>query len=385
MKQVANVQLMQKMNREKVLTYIRNHPDAVRPQIAAETGLSLASITNITAFLLSKGLLKESGIEQVGRVGRKSILLSFNPDAWGLVCVVILPDSVQVSYTDLSGRVLSEQQKALKNMTAQDLIDWLSREIQVIKERASLPVLGVGIAVSGLVLDSRTVLSSSLGWRSVDLKSSLETRLSLPVFVENITMARAVWELNQEGRTDGKNRLFLDISNGIGSAQFYGGKVRDGMIGEIGHTTVEKDGAPCFCGNRGCLEVMCSKEKILREFKKKTGKTVSGAELQKLADEKNPIAEALIRKSGEYLGIGMANLVNLLNPDTIYINNSDFSDLPGVLAEGEAVMRKRAYPMISDKLEILVGKTPAEGVIGGIAIHLCDLIFSADFPGSILE
>ena len=101
--QVANVQLMQKMNRLKVLNYVRQHPDCSRPEIARETGLSLASITNITTYLLDIGILSESGTETVGRVGRKSTLLRFSKDAYSLICIFLSEDYINIYVTDLLG------------------------------------------------------------------------------------------------------------------------------------------------------------------------------------------------------------------------------------------------------------------------------------------
>ena len=102
-KQVGNVQLMQKMNRLKVLDFIRRNPDTSRPMIAAHTGLSLASITNVTSYLLDAGFLKESGIESVERVGRKSTLLKFCSDSYGLVVAILSDKEISVSYTTLEG------------------------------------------------------------------------------------------------------------------------------------------------------------------------------------------------------------------------------------------------------------------------------------------
>lgn len=88
-RQVGNVALMQKMNRLKVLNFVRRNPDVSRPNISAATGLSLASITNITSYLLDLGLLMESGTEKVGRVGRKSTLLRFCADVYDLICIFL--------------------------------------------------------------------------------------------------------------------------------------------------------------------------------------------------------------------------------------------------------------------------------------------------------
>ena len=96
-KTVGNSQLIQKMNRLKVLNYIRRNPDAARPQIAHDTGLSVASLTNITSYLLELGLITECGTEKVERVGRKGTLLRFRAESYGLICIFVCTYSVNVS------------------------------------------------------------------------------------------------------------------------------------------------------------------------------------------------------------------------------------------------------------------------------------------------
>ena len=84
---VGNAQLIQKMNRLRVLNYIRRNPDVARPMIAHDTGLSLSSVTNIISYLLSAGFVTESGMEKAERVGRKGTLLRFGANAYGIVCI----------------------------------------------------------------------------------------------------------------------------------------------------------------------------------------------------------------------------------------------------------------------------------------------------------
>ncbi|MGN1059341.1 MAG: ROK family protein, partial [Clostridia bacterium] len=382
---VGNVHLMQKMNRVKVLQYIRRTETAARPQVAAATGLSLSSITNITSFLMEKGLLCESGVEQVGRVGRKGVLLSFCPDRWSLVCVVVRPDDVQVCLTDLNGRILEERKVAIGGQSLQTVADWLITTISGLAASAQCPVLAVGIAVSGLVLDSRLVMSSSLGWKSADFKALLEPALHLPVFVENTTIVRAVWQFRESGAGSSDNMLFVDLEGGVGAAQFYHGAVSRAMIGEIGHTTVAIDGDPCFCGNRGCLEVMCGTDRLLRQYQALAGESVTPTELADRHAHGDEKAAAVIAECGEYLGLGLANLANLFNPNVLYINQGDFSALGAVLDRAEQAMAGRAYPAVTAQMKThRVDIGPGE-LIGGMAMNLCDCIFALDFPGGILE
>ena len=154
-KQVGNVQLMQKINRLKVLNHVRRNPDVVRPMIAKETGLSLASITNITSYLIEVGLLSETGTENVGRVGRKSTLLRFCASKYNLICVVLGKNHINIAYTDLEGKIADIIKVDSAKLTPDEIMNSVRENVQLLlsnhgKER----VLGIGVAISGLVLDN---------------------------------------------------------------------------------------------------------------------------------------------------------------------------------------------------------------------------------------
>ena len=186
-KQVGNGQLMQKMNRLKVLDYIRRNPDSSRPIIAEQTGLSLSSITNVTSYLLDSRLLTENGTEQADRVGRKSTLLRFNSEAYGLILASLTEKQAEVSYTDLDGRVLSSHGFSTEGRSQSEVLSLLEQHISdLLQQFSHKNPLAIGVIFSGLILDdSRFVMSSSMKWRHLDIKKHLETRTSLPVFVEN--------------------------------------------------------------------------------------------------------------------------------------------------------------------------------------------------------
>lgn len=379
--QAANVWLMQKMNRAKVLNYVRCHPYATRPQIAAATGLSLASLTNITAFLLEKGLLKESGIEQVGRVGRKSVLLTFQPERYCFLCLVLMPGIARLMLTDLSGSVLQMSEKEMTKESFSGVVFWLSQEAAKLREVAKEQVLAVGAAVSGLVLNGRLVLSSSLGYRGLDLQKELESVLDLPVFVENTTMARAVWQFRDSTK---EQQLYVDLEGGVGAAQLSGGKLHQGMIGEIGHTTIEKGGDACFCGNHGCLEVMCAPQRMCRQYERITGRAVTAAELEEL-QKNDDVAKQVIADGAAYLGMGLSNLIQLFNPNELYINRGLFAEIPTALRLSIEEIRQRVFPVLCETMQIRLVSSGDEELVRGIALGLCDRVFSVDFADSLLE
>lgn len=386
-KQVANVQLMQKMNRLKVLSFVRRNPDVARPQIAQKTGLSLASITNITSYLLDLGLLAECGTEKVGRVGRKSTLLRFCAKNHDLICVYLNEKYMNIAYTDLEGKAIEKIKVETDGLTPDDIIEELRQNVKsLIKKRDKSRILGIGIAISGLVLDdSRFIFSSRLKWKSQDVKSALEKETDIPVFVNNVSFLKAVWYFAQKQFDTPDNMLYIDLENGIGAVQYADGSIFRKTLGEIGHTTVERNGEPCFCGNRGCLEAMCSPKRLASLYEASSKKSATLREIDKLYKKEDLCAVGAVSSCGTYLGIGLANLVNLFNPSVMVINSGDFEDCPSLLIEAERVLRERAYPTLTQKLSIKHINETEENTIFGTAFDLCDRLFDVSFSGNIVE
>lgn len=387
-KQVANVQLMQKMNRLKVLDFIRKNPYISRPLIAEKTGLSLASITNITTYLLDLGLICECGTEKVGRVGRKSTLLCFKAINYGLICIHLTEKYINVAYTDLEGKQIEKIKIEVLNLSLSAITDEIRRIVKkFVKKHGKSNILGIGVAISGLVLDdSRFILSSRLKWNSFDIKSVLEKDTNIPVFVNNISFLKAVWYFSKKSSEKADNMLYIDMEKGIGSVQYANGSIVRNTLGEVGHTTVDKDGQPCFCGNRGCLEAMCSPSRIIQLYKESSGKEISElSEIDKLYKKDDPHACYAISECGKYLGIALANLINLFNPSTMVINPGDFEGCPSLLTEAERELKNRAYSALTKRLSIKHITETDEDVVYGTAFDLCNKLFDISFPDNIVE
>ena len=396
--QVGNAQLMQKMNRLKVLNFVRNNPDCSRPQIAEATGLSLPSLTNITTYLLEVGILCENGVESVSRVGRKSVLLRLKADKYDLICVLLKESGVVIARTDMEGTVKETQQLWIEGMSSTVITNRVCDAIvSMVNACEKDRVLGIGVAISGLVLsDSRFIMSSKLKWNSFDIKTRLEDQTGIPVFIDNVSVLKAAWYFSRNFKNSNQNMLFVDLENGIGAVVYQGGSIQRNIIGEIGHATVEKDGPKCFCGNDGCLEVMCSPQRLLNLYKEEaknntSGEENAGKEVKTLAELEerflagDVVAKGAIADCGKYLGIGLANLINLFNPATLVIDTGDFSDCPSIIEEAREELCKRAYVALTQKLPMMKVKETQENVICGTAFDLCDKVFDISSPANIIE
>ena len=395
---IGNVQLMQKINRLKVLNLVRERGPAARPEIARVTGLSTSSVTNIVGFLLEKGLLVETGPLAKRDVGRKATLLRYNPAACSVVCVDIGSNGVRVALTDLAGTARVSKEIRLDHpLMDQEMLDLVRREAGrlVAEGRGGRKdgIAGIGVAISGLVLDeNRLVVSSSMHWKGLPLKELFEADFGIPVFVQNNSLTKAHWRLHQGLAPDERHVVFVDLAMGVGLIDFIDRRINDGVIGELGHTTVQKDGPACFCGNRGCLEMVCSVEAVLRQCRealeaggcpglaalraeREEPGELTYADVREAARRGDADVRGILRQCGEYLGIGLANVINLFNPQRIVVNGDLLLTEDSIYETAVAEARARAIGAFASAVRFEKADIGPDAAIRGIALFLADRIF----------
>jgi len=326
---VGNVQLMQKLNRTRVFDCIRRNEHVTRPTISAETGLSLSSITNIVTYLLEKEFVCEHDLDKAGHVGRKATLLRVNSNKYSIACVIIdNRRQIKAACMDLCGGIRFETKLQSVIENAQDAENAAAQAIsRIIEKCGDDSVAAAAISVPGMVLDGgKEIVSASMRWTGLDLKTPLSEKFGIPVFIQNASIARAMWMLKElRGGKIGtgeyeRNAVFMDLEQGIGAVQLMDQSVNPFFLGEIGHTTVERGGDKCTCGNRGCLELYCSAEKAVSDY---GVPGASFADVIKAADSGDEKAREILVRCGEYLGTAFASVIHLINPSTIYINGAE--------------------------------------------------------------
>jgi len=431
---IGNVQLMQKINRLKVLNYIRRHSGVARPEIAKNTGLSPSSVTNIVSYLLEKKLVIETGRVATREVGRKATLIKFNPLAANVISVNIEINKIIIAVTDLEGNIIRKKEIKLPKKEKEDVIlKDIEKGISSImsdKQRNSEheKIIGIGIAVSGVVTgDERLEISASMQWKGLPLREYFEKLFNLPVFIQNNSKTKALAVLRQNGVEADENVIFLDLAMGVGIINLYKNEINEAVAGEIGHTTVKKDGPLCFCGNRGCLEVMCSVDAIINQCKelltkgkcpvlrkileKKTNEAkfveVGDSNYQEISEDLNDkydndindieqhisyeaILEAfnkgdkdvekVLSECAEYLGIGIANIINIFNPSRIIIDGDILLESDFIYEKALTEARKRAYEQFTRNIKINKVEIDANKAIKGISHYVTDKIFDLMGP-----
>jgi glucokinase len=194
--------------------------------------------------------------------------------------------------------------------------------------RSEGPVAAVGVAVPGAVEDG-IVTSNNLGWQRVRVADHLRMD-GVPLVVENDMAAAAAGEHCFGAGKGCNNMILLTVSTGIGAGIIIGGKLQrgaHGVAGEVGHHVVNLNGLLCGCGRRGCWEMIASgtahKRRVREAFRDGTWPNLvdepSVPDVTRMAESGDKAAIALLKRTGRYLGIGLANLVNLYDPDVIVL------------------------------------------------------------------
>lgn len=261
------------------------------------------------------------------------MLIQFNNEIAYSVCVDLGSRKTKIYISDLGGKVFFEQSI---NHTPKNPRNQIEQIIKIIKEKLKeLPakemgLLGIGIAVTGLVIDNKIVSSHNLEWLDVPIYNYFSEEFDCPIIIDNDANAGLTAE-NYFGLAIGEqNFCYIRIGRGISAGILVNGEIyrgSEGYAGRIGHMIVNRDGKKCICGNRGCLEAYVSEKALIERYLELTGSNASIDQLQSheifnyinLSDTHAMIA---LHEMAEYLGIGIANIINFLNPNLIVIGGS---------------------------------------------------------------
>ncbi|HBX70389.1 MAG TPA: hypothetical protein DEH25_13675 [Chloroflexi bacterium] len=376
----SNINLVKSHNLRAILLSLLHDGQVSRVELAEKLSLSSTTITNLTAELLDQGIIVEEHIEITEKrrsVGRPRRMLQLVPSARFAIGVHIGVGLFRVAVTNLFAEILFSKIENFDFSTSPEeviaaiigVIEHLLKENNIDRER----VIGVGVGASGLVNYKKgiNVLAPRLGWENVPIQHLMEVHLDLPVCVDNNVRAMALAEaLFGVGRGVGI-LAFVYGRIGVGSGIVVNGHVFRGSgagAGEIGHTTIiPRGGDTCTCGNTGCLETLLSEPIWIREAEnlaEEYPNSLIAAYLNE-NDERSTIEKifAAARNGDEhiqqfiedrscYLGIALANLVNVLNPELIILGGmfAQGSDLIAPIAE--AKMREAAFAGLGQTVQL---------------------------------
>jgi glucokinase-like ROK family protein len=389
----GSLRSLRELNSRRVFDVLREKGTASRAEIARATGLSRSTVSSIVSELL-KGSLVAEGAEGTGvahgeQGGRPPVLLSLKSSAGLALGVDFGHTHLRVAISDLSHEVLAETREELDvDQSAEEGLAGATKLVNQVLEDAGADrdrVLGVGMGLPGPINQAaRTVGSTAIlpGWVGVDAAKELSRRLELPVQVENDAnlgaLAEFVW-----GSGQGHSELvYIKLSSGVGAGLLLGGRLYQGAggtAGEIGHTVVQEGGAICRCGNRGCLETVASARAIAGMLSESRGEEISTRRLLELSANGDSAAARLIEEAGREIGIAVANLCNLINPDRVIVGG-DLSGAGKLITEPilESI-RRFAIRSAADQVTVVPGVLGERAeLLGALALvlHGSDRFFS---------
>lgn len=318
-------ELLKKINRNRIIKLIVKYKTISRSQLANITDLALPSVMRIVDSLIKEGLVLDIGKgESTG--GRKPNLVSLNKNALYIFGVEIAVNT-EVVLADLMGNILEKKTfEQSPNMTPEDLLERVYISIEEMKTQYGLKddkIAGIGIGTPGTNFKHIREVERSIlkGWESFDVKEWFESKTNIMIEVENVARTRTLSELWFGKGRNTESFIYIFVDRGVGCGIVNNGvifKGAKGVAGEFGHTTIELHGRDCYCGKKGCIEMYVSTAAITnRVCEIMNNKTMSFSDLIKKQDQDN-IREVFVQ-GGLVLGVGIANLINIYNPEAIII------------------------------------------------------------------
>lgn len=321
------------INQTIFLHLIREKQPISRADIAKHTGLRAGTVSAIVTRLIKNGLVYE-GTEGPSSGGRPPRNLYINAESFYVLAIDIAVTDTVYAVSDFNGRIL--QQRSM--LTEGDPTQFLNRLADSIEELVNKQFprarfAAVGVSVPGLI-DRQTgsiVSSPNLEWNDVPVKSLLQDRLNLPVFVENDANAAAFSELWYGPLDEAavQTLLFVLVVEGLGTGLIINRELRVGSrfgLGGFGHMSIDPNGELCSCGRRGCWETFASERATVERFHRVTAKqglpVVGIHDLIVRAKNGDEMALESIKITAEYLGEGISNLVHGIYPEAVVIGGN---------------------------------------------------------------
>jgi predicted NBD/HSP70 family sugar kinase len=336
---IATRSTSREINRRIALNLVREHQPISRADLARRMNVRRGVVSLLVNELIREGLIYEGATGESPR-GRKPTFLHVRTQDRLVVAVDIRFSRTYLMLTDFSGRQIALEIFETIFAPAELITDLAERVKRLLKtHKAVSGCEGIGVVVPGMVdyPTGRVVKAPTLGWKDVEIRDALARATGLPVHVENAAKACALAQmwLGRNDAISAHNFAYVSVSDGVGVGLVINGELvrgHDSVAGEFGHTPLSIDGPRCMCGATGCWEAYVSNIATLaRYFGRDLSKIVPKAVLE--ADGAaftigDLIARALsgdarardcIQVTARYLGLGLATLVNAVNPARIYI------------------------------------------------------------------
>lgn len=385
--------LVREINLSSVLSYLQTEAPLSRSQLAILTSLNKSTISSLVEELIERGLVHEAGLDVSG-TGRPATCLELNPGAGAIVGVELGVDFISVILTDFLGNIEWRRRQEVDPTTQQEIIvaaalDLVDQAMDT-NHSPQKRLLGVGLALPGLVDIQRGILtfSPNLQWRDVPLGKIFSDHTGAPVYVDNDANASAVGEHLFGVAQKSENFLFVIAGVGVGAGLFLNGDLyrgAGGFAGEIGHTILANGQARhCRCGNRGCWENFANqyaliervrarldvgRRSLIPQLMREQNGLLTVSVINQAADAGDLEALDALNETGALIGLELANLVNIFNPQMVVIGGSISIGGEHMLSAIQSAVAEHTFPESRRDLEIAISAFGTDAsVMGAVAL-----------------
>jgi predicted NBD/HSP70 family sugar kinase len=379
------------MNRSLLLNIIRREGQLSRKQLTEISGLSVGSVSGIVGELLINGWILEVG-EGEFTGGRRQTMIRLDPKAGYVVGLKLMEDRVVSAVTNFESTIIGYDENPIPpRANPQQLVDVLKTVIDSMLSAQNIKpeqLLGVGIGLAGIIHSDEGIVHHSpyFGWGNVPLAKLLEQKIHRPVFIENdVNTLTLTEQLFGVGRHH-KNFVVMTIGRGIGlgiviNNQLYQGT--RGGAGEFGHTVLANITAPDQAPTAYTIEQLACDPTLIANLRQMRGKEsiTSLKEVVALAQANDEDAQHALALSGHYIGMGLANIINILNPGLVIISGEgtiagDYRIVPMMSS-----LKKYTFNGLLDDVSIVIEPTDDQAWSRGAA----SLVISKVFESPIIE
>lgn len=379
-------------NRRVVLGLLKQDGITSRSTLARRAGLSLPSLIDIVQELVGEGVIEELG-SGPSNGGRPPMLLRLRPSSMAAIGFSVGIEAVAGVVTDLNAQVMAENQRSSMLLAGKEGLrkQLVEMEEELLARALTLSdrVLGIGLAVPAAVLESQGhafAVRTNRGVQRIQPHELVIPSLRKSIAVDNYANALAVGEHMYGSAQGARHVLCVVLQHAPGSALILNGELyrgRDGAAGEVAHMLIDPSGPSCACGRRGCLTAFVGHRRILRQAMakaavvgaRKVGDTEVGAlsatGVIQAACDNDAIAGEVMLEVGRYLGVAIANLSLVVNPDLVVLGGPSVR-APQVLPAIEYVLRER----LSDPPPVRLGTLGDDAPAVGAAAMVLSQLFS---------
>jgi glucokinase len=362
-----NIRHVKNINRHVILQFIRDNGPITKVEIAAQANLSFTAINNLVDELIREHLISETGYD-ISSGGRKPILLDINPAAVYTVGIHLSASTIKSAVINFRGLPVVQEEAKLDSTADRDtIVSRIIQSVESILSKSTLPrerFVAIGVASPGPLDPNKGLILSPPnipGLASVPLRDILQDRFGMTTLIEKDANVMALSELWYGAGRGLNNMIYVDADIGIGSGIIFNRKIYQGFpygAGEIGHGTIDLDGPRCNCGNYGCLEAVASGMAIIRrageEIRRGVGSELAAKYFERedavdigaiieAAKRQDPLAVNLLNESARYVGIALANVINMITPESIVIGGLLVNECPDYFKQMKGIALSRCF------------------------------------------